>query len=150
MRRRLFRRSIAYMLTPSAKITEIKRLYFRYRVGNYSNGTEDFSIEKTDDGYFLRSHRDGSEITHDAAVDGEFAGRIEALLREYNAGSWNGYDGNDMRVLDGRDFELTVSFADGSELRARGYAAFPKNFREVREGLEKLFLPFAKDSEDEV
>ena len=138
------------LFTPAAKIGEIQKLYFRYRMGNYSHGTEDFCLEKTVEGYELRVHRNGSAKTYDAAVNRDFAGSVEALLREYGAGSRNGFDRNDKRVLDGRDFELTVSFTDGTELRARGYAVFPRHFRELREELEKLFLPFAPDRDNEV
>ena len=121
-------------------VSDIVLLDLIYQYGNYMNAFVHYRVLKDEDGYSaVLKLRDKSEdesvrfpVTHDKEVE------IEDMLNRYKAGKWNGFNRSDKYVLDGRSFSFQVKMADGSEVYAHGYAAFPRNFREVREELEKI------------
>nr|MBQ6242864.1 hypothetical protein [Lachnospiraceae bacterium] len=68
---------------------------------------------------------------------------IEELFKQYDVGSWNGFDKNNKGVLDGRSFSLSVKMAEGQEIYARGYMKWPKNYSEVAGALKALMQELA-------
>ena len=55
---------------------------------------------------------------------------FEKLLAELKIAGWNGFSGNDSRVLDGRSFGLNVHYWDGRSVSAHGYMRFPRGYRD--------------------
>lgn len=145
---RLFGRNDTSLFAMPAEIGEIQHFCFHYRVGNYMYGYGEFVLELYEDGYAVKVQKVGSGEVCESAVGEGLARKLESFLREKKVGRWNGFDGNDKFVLDGKDFSLNVRFADGSRLEARGYAVFPKDFGEVRDGLEEMFLPYASEDKE--
>lgn len=53
---------------------------------------------------------------------------LRALIDENDLWSWNGFQESNSYVLDGDNFGLSASFADGTELSAWGSNAYPKGY----------------------
>lgn len=66
--------------------------------------------------------------------------KIKKGLTDYEINKWDGFSGNDLYVLDGEEFSLTLE-ADGEEVIARGSNKFPTNYKDFK----KLIIGFFKD-----
>ena len=67
------------------------------------------------------------DVPLNEADEQEFASILKGLA------SWNGFDGYAKDVLDGPGFTFNVEFADGSKIKAHGYARMPKGYQEGRD-----------------
>lgn len=69
---------------------------------------------------------------------------IEGLLNKYNVSNWNGFHGNNKDVLDGDSFGFYVTMKNGDKIDSSGYMSWPKNYGEVKNGLESIFKKVIK------
>ena len=72
------------------------------------------------------------EVGYDNCVecsirDEELKG-FESLLKELDIASWDGFNGNEKNVLDGRSFSLSVTYWNGKTISANGYMRFPRDY----------------------
>ena len=72
-------------------------------------------------------------------VDDSFREKLEAILKQFEVGKWEGFQKSDKRVLDGDSFDLAVWFDDKTSIHASGYMKWPKNYREFRDAIDALF-----------
>lgn len=72
---------------------------------------------------------------------------FSALLNELNLTGWNGFNGNDPDVLDGRSFSLSVAFADGNVVEASGSNSFPSGYSDKMGRVEDFFRTLMEDYE---
>lgn len=79
------------------------------------------------------------EAERSVAVADSFARELEELLTGYQVGKWNCFDEADNNVTDGSSFWLHIIMTDGTRLDATGYMSWPKNYSEVRDGIEAMF-----------
>ena len=74
-------------------------------------------------------------------ADGAVLGKLTDLYRSLRLAEWDGFNKSDRSVLDGTDFSLSVTFADGKTLYAAGSNAFPERYGTFRDELEKIARP---------
>ena len=127
--------------TKPAKIGEIEYFHFRYSNGSMANGSVSYAMELKGDGYTasIQPLYEPEEAKRFFAVDESFARELEQLLVQYKVGKWNGFNKFNKMVMDGDNFSLSVMMTDGTTLDASGYMKWPKNYPEVRDGIEELF-----------
>lgn len=123
------------------KIGEIEYFHFSYSNGSMANGNVSYAMELKDGSYTasVKPLYEPEEARQFFAVDESFARELEQLLVQYKVGKWNGFNKFNKVVMDGDHFGLSVMMTDGTTLDASGYMKWPKNYPEVRDGIEELF-----------
>jgi len=122
-------------------ISPLDTVEFSYSRGAASNDRERFTL-CWNGGRFVGTavfFGEPDEDIHEFEADEADMREIEELFRRYGVGRWNGFSKNNRYVLDGSSFSLKAVTGGAETIEARGYARYPKNFREVREGLEEIF-----------
>ena len=61
-------------------------------------------------------------------------------------GGWAGFSGHDPNVLDGSNFRLEATLADGTRIEAHGENKFPPNYRAVMSALDALTAAAQKNA----
>lgn len=123
------------------KIGEIEHFYFSYSNGSMANGSVSYTLNLKDGVYTVsvKPLYEPEEATKTFTVDASFVRELEQLLVQYKVGKWNGFHKFNKMVMDGSNFGLSVIMTDGTSLDAHGYMKWPKNYSEVRNGIEELF-----------
>ena len=85
-------------------------------------------------------HHDYGEMVDTASA--EFVQAIENLCVKHNVRRWNGFDGYDRNVCDGKGFSLSIRYADGKSISAHGMNDFPRGYRDFYTDLHTLFEPY--------
>jgi hypothetical protein len=124
------------------KISEIKSIHFSYSNGYSAYAYTMYDLDYKDGKYIASIKPDGipENEAREINVDEEFVKKIENILSKYNVGSWDGFRESDKYVLDGDSFSLSVHFVDKTDISASGYMRWPKNYSNVREELDNLFM----------
>ena len=127
--------------TKPVKIGEIEYFHFGYNNGSMANASVSYTMERKDGAYTasIKPLYEPEEATKIVTVDESFARELEQLLVQYKVGKWNGFNKSNKMVMDGTNFGLSVIMTDGASLDAHGYMKWPKNYSEVRNGIEELF-----------
>ena len=74
--------------------------------------------------------------------------KIIDLFNKYEVIKWDGFSGNDKGVLDGDSFSMHFTYNIEKHVSASGYMMWPNNYREVEEGLDKIFNSLIGDIDD--
>ena len=77
------------------------------------------------------------KVYSDKALSPAEEEELAKILRGLSA--WDGFDGNARDVLDAPGFSLSVEFADGKQIKARGYGKSPQGYREGRDQILDFF-----------
>lgn len=87
------------------------------------------------DGCFWLQEEEGPSRLFDPDLMAE----LRQVAAEYDLDSWDGFRGSDPYVLDGENFRLELSYADGETVYASGENEFPKNYHEAADRIETIF-----------
>ena len=122
------------------KIDNIKYFSFSYSDGYEVDSNVYYSIDCKDKCVatvkpLYVSHEDEKEYI----VDNEFIDKVIELLNKYEVIKWNGFDKSDINVLDGDSFSFSIITNENEEIKAHGYMLWPKNYGNVKSGLDSLF-----------
>ena len=123
-------------------ISDITYLEFRYSVGNWCDARVSYQLQLEDQVYTVSIKQKGiSEENADVfVVEKEFVKEIENVLNEYHVEKWNGFNKSDLNVLDGNVFDLYLKNSNNENLSAQGYMKWPKNYNEVKNELDQIFM----------
>ena len=135
---------VVYMFKFNKKI-EIKNLnhfVFSYDVNNMMNGDVSYKFDKKESQYFveIKPYEVDDDDTMVIEVNKEIQAELEKILIQYEVGKWNGFKKSDKNVLDGHSFSLAARMDEDIWIEASGYMKWPKNYREVKEKLDNLFM----------
>ena len=85
-------------------------------------GATTISVQMTDE-------EDG-DIDFQMPAEASLLPKIEKIAEKYCIEKWNGYKSKNgmFKVLDGDSFGLSVTYASGRTVLAKGYASFPEGF----------------------
>ena len=123
------------------EIKELESFAFSYTTGNAMDASVSYEL-RLDDGVYTAVIKDDGVPLEEADIietDQAFADRLAAFLHENKVERWNGFKKVNWRVLDGKSFSLALSTKDGKSLSAHGYMRWPKQYKEVKAGIENLF-----------
>ena len=126
----------------SYTFTNITQLSFRYTKGYAMYADVEYTLRSNDNVYTvtIKPHGVADENADTFIVDEAFVNEITQLLSTYKVEKWNNYRKSDLHVLDGDSFDFHIINEKGESLSALGYEKWPKNYREVKEGLDNLFM----------
>lgn len=122
------------------KITNIKSIKFFYSTGNGINESVSYEL-KCNNNCTITVKKEGvsDEDATKIDVDKNVLDCVEKVLNKYNVSSWNGFDKNNRYVLDGNSFSLSIDY-DNKSINAHGYMMWPKNYKEVKKELDRIFM----------
>ncbi len=122
--------------------SNIKRFHFGYSTGymRYSYTNYDLTVE--DNKIITKIKPDGvsDEEALEIEVERSFLEQLTNILNKYQVSKWNGFKGYDENVMDGNSFSLSIDLTSSEDIYATGYMVWPKNYREVRNELDNLFM----------
>ena len=123
-------------------INNITRLYFHYTNGYAMYADVEYELVIENNVYTATIKQDGvsKEDADSFIVDKFFVQELNKLLTTYHIEKWYNYKKSNKNVLDGDSFELYLTNEKGEHLSASGYEKWPKNYNEIKEGLDTLFM----------
>lgn len=68
-------------------------------------------------------------------ADASLLSDIERLAEKYSIAKWDGFNKTSKMALDGDSFGLSVKYASGKTVKARGYVLFPKGLIQFKSEL---------------
>ena len=126
------------------KITDIKYLSFYYTQGNVMNSNVKYTLTYENNKYIaeIKPNFKNEEEIKKVEIKKNDIEKIIETLKKYNVNKWNGFNKSDKYVLDGDSFSLYITFLDNTKLSASGYMMYPKNYNEVKNVLDEIFLSY--------
>lgn len=111
---------------------EIRVTAFRYSTGGYMV-PRTYELFMLDGDYYLCLNDEPAR-----RIGAETAEALARMITEYDLTGWNGFHGSNPYVLDGEDFSLSFSLADGTEVSASGNNDFPDRYFEAAGKITEL------------
>ena len=128
-------------LSPKKEIVDIKYFSFGTVDGMAIYDGVHYSIDYKDNKYMATIQKNGvsEEDAKVVEISKSEVKKLEDILNKYEVGKWDGFHKIDKNVLDGHSFSLSLRTFDDNSISASGYMRWPKNYREVRDSLNKFF-----------
>ena len=137
-----------FIFKKSPEITTIKRLYFTYTNGYAINSYVIYELNCDDKCTVkIKPLGEDEENAKEYNVSKKDLERIEKVLKDNHVEKWNGFNKNDKNVLDGDSFNFYVKTKNGDTIEASGYMMWPKNYADVRNGLDSIFNKILEDND---
>lgn len=122
------------------KIESISSLSFFYTNGYAINTDTRYEIDCKDKCIaIIKQYGKSEEETVEVEIDSNTMNKIIDLLNKYDVIKWDGFSKSDHGVLDGDSFSMHFTYNDEKRVSASGYMMWPKNYREVEDGLNEIF-----------
>ena len=106
--------------------------YFK-RVQGYEFRAEDGKYTA----YFYIANEDEP---YPVPVDQAWVDTLNGFIGQYGMMSWDGFRSSDSMLLDGTQFSISFTFADGTAVHAGGYGRFPENYGDASQAIDAHFL----------
>lgn len=106
--------------------------YFK-RVQGYEFRAEDGKYTA----YFYMANEDEP---YPVPVDQAWVDTLTGFIGQYGMMGWDGFHGSDSMLLDGTQFSISFTFADGTAVHAGGYGRFPENYGDASRAIDAHFL----------
>lgn len=99
-----------------------------------------YSAEQTEDGIRLYTEElfSGGLIV-DMIVDEPVLKQLGEIAGKYRLDQWDGFDKINKHVMDGNNFTLSVTLADGKTISAHGSNSFPDGYGDAKQEICALF-----------
>ena len=99
-----------------------------------------YSAEQTDDGIRLYTEElfSGGLIV-DTIIDEPILEQLGEIAGKYRLDKWDGFDKKNKHVMDGNNFSLSVTLADGETISAHGSNSFPDGYSDAKQEICELF-----------
>lgn len=105
---------------------------FNYeKFSSYANDISSYSLTRQDEDAQMYCEFYADSSYFEANVPATVIDKIGAVTEKYDMRSWADFYETDENVLDGKSFNLTVKFSDGSVIDTYGINSFPKNYFEA-------------------
>ncbi len=111
---------------------------------------ENYSYQvKTEDGqlvflYENIEYRDRGEMK--IPVTDQLLQDLTDLYKSLRLAEWDGFSRYNTLEQDGYSFTLSISFADGKDMSARGENVFPERYKEFKAKLKEIFGPLCEEA----
>lgn len=120
----------------------ITYMRFSYTTGYMVNSYVWYEVNVSDGEYVakIKPNMKSEEEVYEVELSKEEVSSIEDMLKEFDVYKWDGFNESDQDVLDGNSFSCSIKYSDGKSISASGYMRYPKNYRDVRDFLDNLFM----------
>lgn len=124
----------------AVNISNIENLDFYYTQGYMANSDVRYEIKCKEECVLIYKPLGFSDKeSKKYKISSDVILEVENLLNKYSFYEWNGFHESDKNVLDGDSFGFFVTMNDGDKIQASGYMSWPKNYGNVKRGLESIF-----------
>lgn len=114
--------------------------------GTRGGNSHNYDVRVEDDKAILTieemAHQDYGEMTDSAGMD--FMEALEALCRKHGVQQYDGFNGYDRDICDGKGFSLSIRYDNGTHVNAHGMNDFPMGYGAFEEALHELFRPYCE------
>lgn len=126
----------------TVKISELKNMHFGYSTSTMMNAYVSYDLKYENDQYIatIKPNLVAEEDALVVEITEKDVKMIEEIFKNYEVSNWDGFNKSDKNVLDGNDFSLSVGFVNGDSISASGYMMYPKNYADVRNRLDEIFM----------
>ena len=125
--------------SPSIAAPALTTLSFRERA-SYFMRIQEYEFRAENGQYIVYFHMAGGDEPYSVPVDQAWVDTLAGFISRYGMMGWDGFHGSDSMLLDGTQFSIDFSFADGTVVRASGYGMFPENYRDASAAIDAHFL----------
>lgn len=87
--------------------------------------------------YFFMANED---VPYAVPVDEAWVDMLTGFISQYGMLAWDGFSGSDSTLLDGTNFDIDFSFADGTAVHASGYGEFPSGYGNASSAVDAHFI----------
>lgn len=124
------------------EISNIKYMHFGYSTGTMVNSYVYYDIDYENNAYYatIKPNNIADEDKLKIEISTEIVDKIESIFKKYEVQKWDGFNKSDQNVLDGNSFSLSIGFMNKERISASGYMMYPKNYREVANELDEIFM----------
>lgn len=131
----------------TVEINEIKHMHFGYSTGNMINAYVSYDIDYENNNYYatIKPNNLSEEDKLKVKISTETVDKVIEIIKKYEVQNWDGFNKNDQNVLDGNSFSLSIELTNNKSISAHGYMKWPKNYREVKEELDIIFMNIYND-----
>ncbi len=123
--------------------SNIKSFYLGYGGGlSLRDSDVDYELNFEDNKYIAKVKPSGVADENKLVVEvsKDVVEKLSEILKKYKVNKWDGFNKSQQNVMDGSSFSLSIDLASDEEIYATGYMVWPKNYREVRNELDSLFM----------
>ena len=107
---------------------------------SYFKRIQGYEFRAEDGRYTAYFYMANEDEPYPVPVDQAWVDTLNGFIRRYGMMGWDGFHGSDSMLLDGTQFSIDFTFADGTAVRASGYGRFPENYRDASRAIDAHFL----------
>lgn len=107
---------------------------------SYYKRVQGYEFRAEEGKYTVYFHLSDAEEPYPVQTDQAWAETLTGFISQYGMMAWDGFSGHAPGLLDGTQFSMTFTFADGTSVHAGGYGRFPVNYRDATSAIEAHFM----------
>ena len=120
--------------------TDAEMVRFRFQhSGMHPASFYCYVAEQTEAGWQMVISLIGLDEEYVFPMAQEDVDRLDAMVHRCGLWEWNGFEKYDLDVCDGEDFQLSIEYADGKCMEARGSNAFPQGYDAAADEINAYF-----------
>jgi len=119
-------------------------LYFS-ESSSYYKRVQGYEFRAEDGKYTAYFSMANEEEPYPVPVDKAWVDQLTGIVQEHNILLWDGFSRTDTLLMDGTSFSLSLTFSDGSTVRARGYGSFPEGYGSAAREIDAHFMQLLPD-----
>ena len=137
-----------FSFNKKTQISDIENFSFSYSKGYMANAYIRYNIScKEKCTATIKPYGVAEENAYELDISNDVMDEIKSLLIKYDVYKWNGFNKNDKNVLDGDSFNFYFKKKNVDKIEASGYMMWPKNYADVRNGLDSIFNKILEDND---
>ena len=107
---------------------------------SYNKRVQGYEFRAADGKYTAYFYMAGEDDPYPVPVDQAWVDTLNGFIGQYGMMGWDGFHGSDSMLLDGTQFSIDFTFADGTAVHAGGYGCFPENYGDASRAIDAHFL----------
>lgn len=113
------------------EIKEVEIVNFKYAYGSPMGLYYDYEIYYEDNTILYKKYfYNGKDETIVKEADKSVLKEIDKIIKENEIDKWDGFNKSKDNVLDGSGFTLSVTYNNGTSIKAHGYMKYPTKYKE--------------------
>ena len=124
---------------PPEMVSPLAVLYFS-ESASYFKRVQGYEYRAEDGKYTAYFYMANEDEPYPVPVDQVWVDTLAGFISQYGMIGWDGFHGSDSMLMDGTQFSIDFTFADGTTVRASGYGRFPENYGDASCAIDAHFL----------
>ena len=108
--------------------------------GSYFERVQGYEYCAKDGKHTAYFYMANEEEPYPVPVDQAWVDTLNSFIAEYGMMAWNGFHGSSPGLLDGTQFYVEFTLADGTTVTAGGYGDFPDGYSSASDAIDAHFL----------